>query len=209
MKKRSKIGYFKEKDSTKEVFDKIYRENFSRLYYFATTLTKSEEVAKDVVSDVFVNLWKAGTDFGKIRDIESYLFISVKNQAIQVVSQRSKKLISLDMENTIREIDRTSPEEVLLEKELLNALEEVIQLLPDQCQLVFRMAREENMSYQEISDRLGIHVSTVKSHMIKAIADVRNHISSKYDEEQDNSGAKLGIVSIVLMSFLAPLGDMV
>ena len=91
------------------------------------------------------------------------------------------------MENTIREIDRTSPEEVLLEKELLNALEEVIQLLPDQCQLVFRMAREENMSYQEISDRLGIHVSTVKSHMIKAIADVRNHISSKYDEEQDNS----------------------
>ena len=203
MKKSNKISYLKKNDSVKEVFDKIYRENFSRLYYFATTLTKSEEVAKDVVSDVFVNLWKAGTDFGKIRDIESYLFISVKNQAIQVISQRSKRPISLDMEDTIHEIDRTSPEEVLLEKELLNALEEVIQLLPDQCQLVFRMAREENMSYQEISDKLGIHVSTVKSHMIKAIADVRNHISSMYDEDQENSGASLGLISITLVSYLA------
>ncbi|XOV91004.1 MAG: sigma-70 family RNA polymerase sigma factor [Bacteroidota bacterium] len=166
----------------KEEFDRVYREHFSRLYTFAITLTKCEEFSKDVISDVFVNLWNSKIDFSKIRDIESYLFITVKNYTIQALSKRAHRIKGINIEMVLKETDMADPEHVLIEKELLVGLENIIQSLPSQCQLVFRLAREKNMTYQQISDELGIATSTVKSHMIKAIATIRIFIVEKYSE---------------------------
>ena len=168
--------------SYKLEFDRVYREHFGRLYAFASSLIKCEELAKDVISDVFVNLWNSRIDFNKVRDIEAYLFIAVKNQALQVLSKSPHRLGDNDIEKTLRKIDMSDPERVLIEKELLNDLESAIKSLPDQCQLVFALAREKNMTYQQISDELGIAPATVKSHMIKAIANIREYISDKYSD---------------------------
>lgn len=170
--------------SYKVEFDQVYRAHFGRLYAFATSLIKCEEIAKDVISDVFVNLWNSRIDFSKVRDIEAYLFIAVKNQALQVLSKSPHRIGDHDIEKTLKEIDMSDPERVLIEKELLNALEAAIKTLPDQCQLVFSLAREKNMTYQQISDELGIATATVKSHMIKAIATIRVYISEKYSDVQ-------------------------
>lgn len=164
------------------VFDQVYREHFGRLFNFALSLTKCEEIAKDVISDVFVNLWNSKINFGEIRNIESYLFISVKNQAIQVLSKSTMGLGGVEMENTLERIELTDPEHILIEKELLNALKAAIKSLPPQCQLVFGLAREKNMTYQQISEELGIETATVKSHMIKAIANIRVFITEQYND---------------------------
>ncbi|MBV6643134.1 MAG: RNA polymerase sigma-70 factor [Cyclobacteriaceae bacterium] len=170
--------------SYKLEFDQVYREHFGRLYAFASSLIKCEEIAKDVISDVFVNLWNTRIDFSKIRDIEAYLFIAVKNQALQALSKSPHGIGSMDIENALRRIDMSDPEHVLIEKELLNDLEAAVKSLPDQCQLVFALARDKNMTYQQISDELGIAHATVKSHMIKAIANIRVFITEKYSDEK-------------------------
>ncbi len=168
--------------SYKLEFDQVYREHFGRLYAFASSLIKCEEMAKDVISDVFVNLWNSRIDFSKIRDIEAYLFIAVKNQALHVLSKSPHFIGNIDLDDSLKKIDLSDPERVLIEKELLNALESAIKSLPDQCQLVFALARDKNMTYQQISDELGIATATVKSHMIKAIANIRVFITEKYND---------------------------
>lgn len=170
--------------SYKLEFDRVYREHFGRLYAFASSLIKCEEIAKDVISDVFVNLWNSRIDFNKIRDIEAYLFIAVKNQALQALSKAPHGIGTMDIENALRRIDISDPEHVLIEKELLSDLEAAIKSLPDQCQLVFGLARDKNMTYQEISNELGIAPATVKSHMIKAIANIRTFITEKYSDSK-------------------------
>lgn len=187
-------------------FEKIYLENFDRLFLYATTITKSDELAKDIVSDVFVDLWKNMQRLAQIKDINSYLFISVKNQAIRTVSNNPENLQNYDFESVVKGIDRINPEEVLLEKELFDFIESVVKNLPDHCQLVFRMAKDQNLSNKEIAEELGVSVATVKSHLLKATATLRTAICEKYSESMNDFGVdKFKIASFLLLSYISML----
>lgn len=186
--------------SVQEVFEDVYSENFDRLFLYARTITKSAELAKDVVSDVFVDLWDHRSRLSKIRDIESYLFISVKNHAIRIVSNNQNNLHTNDLESTIKNIDRIDPEEILLEKELLDLIENEVSLLPDQCQLIFRMAKDKQMKYKEIALELGISSSTVKTQLVKGISIIRTAICNQYgDSIDENYANKSSLANLLIL----------
>ncbi len=48
--------------------------------------------------------------------------------------------------------------------------------LPDKCREVFMLSRFDQLSQQEIADRLGISVSTVKKHLTRALASLKNEL---------------------------------
>ena len=199
MSKKSKIRRLEIEGSLKTKFTRIYQDHFDRLYYFALTFTKSEDLAKDVVSEVFLKLWQNRSGFNEIRQIESYLYISVKNEAIQVLSRNLVSTNSHDFDQEAKIIDKIDPEELLIEKELIQQIERTVSQLPDQCQLIFNMAKNRQMKYKEIADELGISVSTVRMQLIKASGIIRDTIRKKYDDSEDSLGAfKLGVVSLLL-----------
>ncbi len=200
MKKDSKIRKMKSRSLLEDTFEKVYNENFDRLFLFASTITKSKELAKDVVADVFVDLWENNAQLSKIREIESYLFISVKNQAIRHISKKSHQLKDDNIESTLVSIDRVNPEEVLLAKELFDFIETTVSNLPDQGQLVFRMAKDKQLANKDIADELGISVSTVKSQLVRATAIIRTAILEKFDEKHFDAGLEqYGLLSMVLL----------
>jgi len=57
----------------------------------------------------------------------------------------------------------------VVEREMQVHLDEQVKLLPDQCRKVFLLRREEQLSNNEVAERLGISVNTVEQHMRKAI----------------------------------------
>lgn len=203
--KQFKIRNFDSEFSLKAEFTRIYHDHFDRLYYFALKFTKSEDLAKDVVSEVFLNLWKNRASFSEIRRMESYLYISVKNQAIQMLSHNLKSSNSIEFEKEARIIDKIDPEELLLEKELIQEIEKAVATLPPQCQLIFNMAKNKQMKYKEIAEELGITVSTVRMQLIKASRIVKETIRKKYNDSDDAddslSSMRMGMVSALLLSF--------
>ncbi|XOV92952.1 MAG: RNA polymerase sigma-70 factor [Bacteroidota bacterium] len=179
------------RESLETLFERIYRENFDRAFFIAKYLIKSEALAEDVVSEVFISLWKMGSRIKEIKDIESYLFIAVKNQAIRKLYEEPEK-VDNSFENPAHTIDHINPEEILLEKELSDAIEEVVSSLPDQCQLIFRMAKNRQMKYHEIADELGISISTVRTQLSKAFSIVRQFLYERYHGSANmSSGRKI------------------
>ena len=190
------------KESTLDAeFVRVYEENFDRLFFFALKYTKSEELAKDVVSDVFLNLWKSRDRFSEIRQLESYLYISVKNEAIHVLSKNFNHS-SLDAEKEIKSIDQVDPQELLQEKELLKEIDRTVEQLPDQCRLIFDMAKNRQMKYKEIAEELGVSVSTVRMQLIKATSAIKDSIRKKYDDDNHTGHIQLGMVSLMLISLV-------
>lgn len=184
-------------------FENVYTEHFQSLFIYAKKLTNSAELAKDIVSDVFYNLWKSNPDFSQIKEIKSYLFIAVKNQAIRMLTRNPQEFISMDQDQFIKKVDRTDPEEVLLEKELMGAIELAVSKLPDQCRLIFDMAKNQQMSYKEIGQELGISQSTIKTQVGRALNEIRVSIAEHLDDDsQYNRGVKSGIVSSVVLALL-------
>src|SRR5690606_42043092 len=65
----AKIRTLSERDH-EDYFERIYSEYFDRLFAYALVITKSENLAKDVVSDVFFNLWNAKKNLSSVRSEE-------------------------------------------------------------------------------------------------------------------------------------------
>lgn len=181
-----KIIELNKADSFKDQFEKIYEDQFDRLYFFARSMVRSEALAEDIVAEVFLNLWKSRERFSEIRELDAYLFISVKNQATRMLYEEPQKMDVSYLEKTVKMVDRINPEEILLEKELTTALDEVVSRLPDQCQLIFRMARNKHMKYKEIAEELDITVSTVRTQLTKASSIIRKYLLEKYHESNDS-----------------------
>lgn len=178
-------------------FEQVYSEYFKSMYLFARSLAKSDEIAKDVVADVFFNLWKSQSDFTKIKDLKSYLFRAVRNQVIKTLSQNAAKLNSSESEEHLKQIEKVNPEEVLLEKELILLIEQTVQKLPDQCRLIFDLAKNKQMSYSEIALELGVSQSTVKTQVARAIAAIKRAIEEQNSSKHEHPWTEKGLNTII------------
>jgi RNA polymerase sigma-70 factor (family 1) len=177
MGKRSEGGF-------NDHFRDIYVQFFDGLIAYAVIITKSEAVAKDVVSEVFFNLWKAQTDFSSIRNIKAYLFASVKNQAIRTHSS-DPILFYADSDFRLNSsIDRIDPEELFIGDEMNSFLAEVVENLPLQCRLVFNMVKERDMKYAEVASELNISLDTVKYHLKTALKRIRSELTSHFKDNR-------------------------
>jgi len=65
--------------------------------------------------------------------------------------------------------DTQTPEQILINDELKKKLEVAIQALPTRCKLVFKLIKEDGLSYKEAADILNISVKTVDAHLVTSI----------------------------------------
>ncbi|MBV6640603.1 MAG: RNA polymerase sigma-70 factor [Cyclobacteriaceae bacterium] len=181
-------------------FEEIYRKYYEGLHTLATVITGSEAQAKDVVADVFFNLWKkAEPDFQAIKQIKAYLYTSVKNQALKSLAADPSKFNERDYDLKLTSIENIDPEELLIGKELENFLAKAIQDLPPQCGVVFQLFHEKGMSQEEISIELGISTETVRYHLKTALKKIRQ----KLENEFDNTRVINWYTSLVILMLLS------
>ncbi len=166
-------------------FEEIYRAYFPRLYAYSRSIVDSQSMAKDIVSDFFYKLWLNKEDFDEIQDVEMYFFVSVRNLSFKSLKKAGAFRHEEHLQVKMQSVDYVDPEELLLEKELLEALESIISELPDQCQLIFRMSKEKGLKNAEIAAELGISVVTVNSQKKKAVARLKAGILKYYHDHDD------------------------
>lgn len=181
-------------------FEVIYKEYFKRLYAYARAIVDSQSLAKDVVSDLFLGLWKNKENLGQVDDLEVYLFVSVRNQAVQALRKNQAMPLSKEsLEIKLESIDYINPEELLLEKELLELLKKVTAELPDQCRLIFELSIERGLKNSEIAKELGISPVTVKSQKRKAQAKLKAAILKYYHDHDDSNLPDIRMISQYLL----------
>lgn len=76
--------------------------------------------------------------------------------------------------------DSSSPEQLIIDNELKTRLETAIQSLPPKCQLVFKLAKENDLSYKEIGKILSISVKTVDAHLVAATQKLAKVFKSEF-----------------------------
>ena len=68
------------------LFDMYYQQLFHHAFYYLS----SKEQAEEAVSDVFFIIWKKRETLDQIENIESYLYTSVKNQALHYIRRTNE-----------------------------------------------------------------------------------------------------------------------
>jgi RNA polymerase sigma-70 factor (ECF subfamily) len=137
---------------------------------FAFSFLKVQESAEEVAADVLLKLWTMKEALLEVHSIKTYLYTATKNAAINYL-EKNKKYTTWDLENIDVELTpgTGNPEAVLLNDELRTVICDAIMTLPPKCRLVYKLIREDGLTYKEVADILDISVHTVDSHLTKAL----------------------------------------
>ena len=137
---------------------------------FSYCLLKSKELAEEVASDVMITLWRNRQKLREIENINVYALVTARNLSLNIINKHSKRdIISLDDIEVDVIFDTLTPEQILINDELKKKLEVAIQALPTRCKLVFKLIKEDGLSYKEAAGILNISVKTVDAHLVTAI----------------------------------------
>lgn len=145
----------------------LYNRYWDKLFVVATNLLNRAEEAEECVQNVFLSLWKRRENLQLRYSLHTYLAVSVKYQSLTMLAQ-AHRCSKMEWNDTLDMVDAVSPEESYMAKELQHRIEQSINRLPTQCQLVFRMSREKNMSARSIAEELQLSENTVKMHLKNA-----------------------------------------
>jgi len=124
------------------------------------------------VQQVFLKLWESGKDVSELENPRAYLYASVKNQ---LLNDKRKQQIVQALENEDAAIPHHAEQE-LEGREMQHKIEILIGQLPEKRQYIFRLSREEKMTYKEIATRLDIAPKTVENQIGKALKFLRDQI---------------------------------
>lgn len=142
-----------------------------RFFRFAYYCLGEKEACREVVTDVFFSVWQSRKRLKDIDNIDTYLYISVRNESFRFQA-RNKDLNRVSLNELLplmEEEDEGSPEEHLELKEMREMLDKAIDELSEKCRLVFLMSREEGLKTKEIAEILSVQESTVRVQMKIAI----------------------------------------
>jgi len=152
-----------------KIFDCYYEVIFQKVYRFCRCNEEAEEIVQEAFIQLFINR-------NKLRDREGifpYLYIASKRLAI---SYYRKKIVREQYgnvwKNEWQELDNQI-ETNLDTKYLKNILSEIIEELPPQQQVIYRLNKLEDYSYQEIAEKEGLSKNTVRNHLSLASKFIR------------------------------------
>ncbi len=157
-----------------EAFEIMFHHFYAKLLSIARYYIHSHELAEEVVNDVFIKVWNKRKKLLRIKKLESYLYVLVKNHALnQVRAAPGRRMMSIDKTDLEVTVSPVNPEDQLLSNEMINVLQNSITSLPPKCGLVFRMVKDDKLTYKEVASILNISVKMVEKHVGLALKRIR------------------------------------
>ncbi|TKG95636.1 RNA polymerase sigma-70 factor [Puteibacter caeruleilacunae] len=165
-------------DSDQKSFEKLFDVFYSRLFLFANSFLSNEMLAKEVVMDVFVKLWERRDQLDRIDNLETYLYVTVRNNTYNYLRTEKNKKFDLleDVHIDVAKYEYT-PETKYISQEEVEKINAAIEELPPKCKMVFKLIREEGLKRNEVAKVLDISVKTVDNQVataVKKIAETLN-----------------------------------
>ena len=156
-------------DGFRFLFEKYY----VSLCRYVNTLIEDEVSSEDLVQDIFVHVWEHRLDIVITDSVRSYLFASCRYKALNYIRDNRKftrfepELYDMVYEDWSVETD-----------DLHRLIEEAVMSLPEKCSKIFRMSRDEDLSYKEIAQREGVAVKTVEAQIHTAIKRLKKYMAT-------------------------------
>jgi len=159
-------------------YTEIYNRYWQKLFAVAAYKLKNLADAEEVVQDIFLEIWNRRVSLSISSKLSSYLATAVTYKVINVLAKRNVQLRYAEyaIEHTPQADFSTT--NWLSFDELQQQLLKHVANLPEKCQLVFKLSKEEGLSHKEIATKLHISEKTVEAHLSKAKQILKMNLAS-------------------------------
>lgn len=157
-------------------FEALFRQHYPSMCVIAGKLVANREVAEDIVQDVFIRLWEKKAEYDKIPDFRTFLYVAVRNLCYNYLRDKKKTIDFSQIELPDKQL---SFQEQLIQEETYRLISNAIAELPVQSGKIMRLALEGKQN-KEISEILGIAVTTVKTLKYNALKMLKNSLKGYF-----------------------------
>ena len=147
-------------------FAEIYHRYWKKLLAIAYHHCKDKMIAEEIVQEVFISLWNKRKVLS-IDNMNAYLATAVR---LSVFKQylRQKRRVQI-IEQVAGPSVTAWEEEKIYTRFLQQQINGIVEALPPQCRLVFRLNRVEGLTIPEVARQIGIAEKTAEAHLTKAL----------------------------------------
>lgn len=163
------------KSGDENAFTSLYKIYWPKVYNFSCLYLTSAIETEEVVQEVFIKLWESRMFLKEEENLKNFLFIITRNL---IFNQFRKSFNENAYKMTLL---KSTSEEYQIEDEMIAAdlkehIKKLISELTPRQKEIFKMSREEHLSYKEIAARLSISEKTVERHINDALKFLRKNI---------------------------------
>ncbi|ETZ24884.1 hypothetical protein N824_01245 [Pedobacter sp. V48] len=162
-------------------YDQLFERYFAKLYHFSLNYVKNAAVAEELVMDLMFNIWKKRKDLQINGEFSAYLFTAMKN--VMFNHLRKKELLTTDI-SFLQEQAATVghlADHCLQYKELEQVYQLKLSQLSPQRRKIFKLSREEQMTYPQIAESMNLSVNTIKTQMLVSLKYLRESLKEHID----------------------------
>jgi len=171
-----KLLFKKISEGNEESFKLFFNQYKNRLFRFIRNIAKSDDVAEELVHDVFLKIWIDRGTLGIVDNPEVFIFVIAKNKALSHLRKiaREGRLLEEVALNMLSFHDDTN--ELVEANDSNRLIQNAVKTLSPQQQRIYLMSRTEGLSHDQIAEVLNISKNTVNNHLTTAMKQIRAYL---------------------------------
>jgi RNA polymerase sigma-70 factor (ECF subfamily) len=170
-----------------KAFEELLCKYRCSVFSICLRMVRNRTTAEDIAQEVFVKVFSALDRYDPSYPFSSWLNRITANLCIDHLRREKERTISLDKpvggdgDDLLIQIPTRAagPDREMESKEMMAVLEESLAALPEHYRIVVILRHQEQLSYEEISDTLGIPLGTVKARIHRARNMMLQHFRKK------------------------------
>ncbi|MDR8390885.1 sigma-70 family RNA polymerase sigma factor [Aliifodinibius sp. S!AR15-10] len=166
------------KNGNHQAFKTFFENHQDALYRFLLSKGVSEQTAEDLIQQAFITIWEKRNGIDETKSLRGYLFRIAYTRMLNHFRDRAK---FNDEEPDISDESSLTPEDHARHQDLLSAVEDAIEQMPEKRRMVFEFCFMQGFTYKETAGTLGVTRKTVENHMGLALKDIRSALGEFSD----------------------------
>lgn len=162
--------------SDESAFEEVYREYAPALVTYAGSKLASLEETRDLIQDVFANLWSNREKLNITTSLRAYLFTAVKYRIIDHIRRNITHEHYVSMMCSLSVQPESSLEKSIEAKDLHRSLQEAVSMLPSRTREIYYLSRNANLKIAAIAKLLNLSDQTVKNQLTTALKHLRAYL---------------------------------
>jgi len=161
------------KEGDRRAFTEIYNRYHWLLHIHIYKWVRSREDAKDIIHELFSNIWLKHQTLSFSPNLSAYLYASTRNRIFnQFAHQKIESSYVRSLAEFIHQGECVT-DHLVRENQLKELIEKEVEAMPPKMRAVFELSRVENLSHKQISEELTISEQTVRKHIQHALRILR------------------------------------
>lgn len=146
-----------------KAFEQLFKAYYSRLCHFSFQIVRDKVNAEDIVQDAFIKYWNQRQELASHNiAVKNFLYSTVRNASLNLIRHDKVVCQYLEQQNPYN-IEEFNIVHSIIRSEVLAEIHTALETLPESCKRISRMGYLEGMKNNEIAQKLGISVNTVKT----------------------------------------------